>query len=131
MLDTAVVADDTTMVNFLLTPEEVAPPEAIDDLKVTLSIADLVLQWSAVTTDTSGAPLVVDLYRIYRDTLPGFEPGSPVDSTASLSYVDTTEVVGDTGTQHYYMVMAVAGGQESEPSNRVGEFDKGVSNGTK
>jgi len=131
VLDTAVVADDTTMVNFLLTPEEVAPPETIDDLTVTLSKTDLVLQWSAVTNDTSGAPLVVDLYRIYRDTLPDFVPGSPLDSTASLIYVDNTGVVGDTGTHYYYVVMAVAGGQEAEPSNRVGEFDKELSNGAK
>jgi hypothetical protein len=131
VLDAAVVADDTTIVNFLLMPEEVAPPEAIDDLTVTLSKTDLVLQWSAVTTDTSGAPLVVDLYRIYRGALPDFVPGSPVDSSASVLYTDTTGVVGDTGTHYFYVVTAVGGGQESESSNRVGEFDKELSNGAK
>jgi hypothetical protein len=126
-----VVVDDTTIADFLLTPIEVAPPEAIDNLTATLSKLDLVLQWSAVTADTSGAPLVVDLYRVYRDTLPDFVPSAPLDSTTGLIYVDNSGVVGDTGKHYYYVVTAVAGGEESEQSNKVGEFDKATINGVK
>jgi fibronectin type 3 domain-containing protein len=110
-------------VDFLLTLIVVAPPEAVDDLTATLSKTDIVLQWTAVTTDTSGGPLAVDLYRVYRDTLPDFTPGAPLDSTTGLMFTDDTGVVGDTGTNYYYVVTAVAGGEESAPSNEVGEFD--------
>lgn len=126
-----VIADDTTAVDFLLTPIEVAPPEAIDDLTIRLSKTDLVLKWSAVTSDTSGNPIVVDLYLVYRDTMPDFLQGSPLDSTAGLLYTDTTGVVGNTGTHYFYVVMAVAGGQQSDRSNKVGEFDKSLEDGSK
>jgi len=127
-----VIADDTTAVDFLLNPIEVAPPEAVDDLAIALSKTDLVLQWSAVTTDTSGNPLVVDLYRLYRDTVAYFTAGlTPLDSTVDLSYTDSTGVVGDIGTQHYYIVTAVSGGNESESSNMVGEFDRSLEDGSK
>ncbi len=128
VLDTAVVADDTTVVNFLLAPEEVAPPEAIDDLTVTLSVADLVLQWTAVTTDTSGSPLAIDFYRIYRDTVSDFVTATLLDSTVELFYVDDTGVVGNTGIHHFYVVTAAASGQESEYSNKVGEFNRSLGN---
>jgi hypothetical protein len=121
-----VIADDTTTVNFLLTPIVVAPPEAVDDLTATLSLTDIVLQWSAVTVDTSGAPLVVDIYRVYRDTLPDFTPGAPIDSTVGVLFVDDTGVVGDTEKHYYYLVTAVAGGEESAPSTEVGEFDRSL-----
>jgi hypothetical protein len=118
-----VVADDTTTVDFLLTPIVVAPPEAVDDLTAMLSKTDIILQWSAVTTDTGGAPLVVDLYRVFRDTVPGFTPGTPLDSTTGPMFTDDTGVVGNTGVNYYYVVTAVTGGEESVPSNEVGEFD--------
>jgi len=58
----------------------------------------------------------------------GFEPGSaPFDSTLDTSYVDTSGVVGETGTQYFYAVTAVDGGRESVPSEQVGEFDREVS----
>jgi hypothetical protein len=104
----------------------VAPPEAVDDLTATLSETDIVLQWSAVTTDTSGAPLVVDLYRVYRDTVPDFTPGTPLDSTAGLMFTDNTGVVGDTGKHYYYVIVAVHEGDTSAPSNTVGEHDRGL-----
>ena len=104
------------------------PPAGIGDLTVSVAAEDLVLMWPPVTVDTSGAPLAVDLYRIYRDTVAGFEPGSaPFDSTLDTSYVDTSGVVGETGTQYFYAVTAVDGGRESVPSEQVGEFDREVS----
>jgi hypothetical protein len=102
-------------------------PVPVSDLTVTLSGEDLRLEWSAVTTDGFGGPIVVDRYRIYRDTSAYFEPGSePFDSTVALFFVDDTEVVGDTLTHYYYAVTAVSGDKESEFSNLVGEFDRGL-----
>jgi hypothetical protein len=101
----------------------IAPPEAIDDLTATLSQTDIVLRWSAVTIDTSGTPLTVEGYIVYRDTVPEFTPGTPLDSTAGLMYTDDTGVVGDTGTNYYYLIKASAAGEVSAPSNTVGEFD--------
>jgi hypothetical protein len=89
------------------------------------------LEWSAVTTDTSGNPLVVDLYRVYRDIAAYFEPGSePFDSTVALFYLDSSGAVGDTLTQYYYVVTAVASDKESEFSRIVGESDKALRNQT-
>ncbi len=118
-----VVADDTTTTDFLLIPIIVHPPAAIDDLTAALAKTDLVLQWSAVTTDTSGAPIVVDGYLVYRDTVPDVVIGTALSSTTDLIFVDDTGVVGDTGTQYYYVVIATHEGDTSVPSNTVGEFD--------
>ena len=105
------------------------PPTAITDLTIILAMEDLLLEWSAVTTDTSGNPLVVDRYRVYRDIEAYFEPGSePFDSTVALFYLDSSGAVGDTSTHYYYSVTAVASGKESEFSARVGEFDSGLIN---
>ena len=105
-------------------------PVPVSNLTVTLSGEDLRLEWSAVTTDGFGGPIVVDRYHIYRDTIAYFEPGSePFDSTVALFYMDGSGVVGDTGRNYYYAVTAVAGGKESELSNMVGEFDRGLITG--
>ena len=102
---------------------DIAPPAAIDDLTAALAKTDLVLQWSAVTTDTSGAPIAVDGYLVYRDTVPDVVIGTALSSTTDLVFVDDTGVVGDTGTQYYYVVIATHEGDTSVPSNTVGEFD--------
>jgi len=110
----------------------VNPPAAVTDLVATLVVNDIHLSWTAVTTDTVGKPLVVDLYHIYRDTMAYFEPGSePFDSTAVTFYEDTSGVIGDVGVHHYYAVTAIAGGKESALSDQVGEFDRGLDSGTK
>lgn len=104
-------------------------PDAVANLTVTLLESDLVLQWSPVSTDTSGNPVEVDYYQVYRDTLSFFEPGSdPFTSTTDTFYVDDSGVVGDTGTHYYYAVTAVAGSKESDFSGTVGEFDTGLTN---
>jgi len=100
-------------------------PVPVTDLRIQLSGSDLRLEWSAVTTDGFGSPVVVDQYRIYRDTVAYFEPGSePFDSTAMLFYTDDTAGTGDTGTNYYYTVTAVASGKESGISDLCGEFDR-------
>lgn len=99
-------------------------PDGIDDLTVVLAGDDLLLQWSPVVVDTNGNPIEVDLYHIYRDTVPFFSPGpASFDSTTEAFYLDNTGVVGDTSTHHYYAVTAVASGKESELSGQIGEFE--------
>jgi len=104
-------------------------PLPVSDLGITLSGDDLRLTWSAVTSDGFGNSISVDRYRIYRDTVASFEPGSePFDSTVALFYVDDSGVVGEAGTQYYYCVTAISGGKESGNSNLVGEFDQRLTN---
>lgn len=106
-------------------------PAAVEDLKITLSGSDLYLDWSPVTKDKSGHPLLVDYYRVFRDTCRYCIPGAKVliDSTTELFYLDTScGKVGDTQNNCCYYVTAVAGGLESDPSNEVGEFDFYISN---
>ncbi|MCK4597475.1 hypothetical protein KAU04_05520, partial [bacterium] len=109
----------------------IAPiPERVADLTITLSEEDLILDWSPVAVDTSGNPLEVEYYQVYRDTLGFFGPGSdPFDTTTDTTFTDDTGVVGDSGTNYYYAVTAVAGDKESEYSGGVGEFDKVVISG--
>jgi agmatine/peptidylarginine deiminase len=102
-------------------------PVPVADLTATLSGDDLLLEWSAVTVDGYGNPIVVDQYYVYRDTAASFQPGSePFDSTVALFFSDDTGVTGDAGTNYYYAVTAVAGTKESTLSSLVGEFDREV-----
>jgi len=104
-------------------------PDGIDDLTIDLVENDLLLQWSPVVVDTNGNPIEVDLYHVYRDTVPFFSPSPPpFDSTAEAFYLDDTGTVGDTLTHYYYQVTAVAGEKESGFSQAVGEFDGHVTN---
>jgi len=99
-------------------------PSQVSGLTITLLEGDLVLEWLPVTEDTSGNPIVVDSYNIYRDTVAFFGPGSnPFDGAIYLSFTDTTGAVGDTLVQYYYAVTAVYHDQESDFSGIVGEFD--------
>ncbi|MCK4596606.1 lamin tail domain-containing protein [bacterium] len=97
----------------------------IADLTAALSDSSIVLIWSPAQGG-SGA----DHYVVYRDTIPGFEPG-PDDSLAETSdtiYTDNTPgITGDTGVNYFYAVKAVdAGGYKSAASNIAGEFDRSL-----
>jgi len=127
----AFVQDDATreVVQAVQGPVIGPIPEAVAELTVTLAGEDLLLRWSAVTVDTEGNLLPVDLYHVYRDTVPFFSPSPPpFDSTAEAFYLDDTGTVGDTLTHYYYQVTAVAGEKESGFSQAVGEFDGHVTN---
>jgi hypothetical protein len=80
------------------------------------SSSDVTLNWSAV----SG---VVE-YDIFRGTSPYFTPVDPaLDTIPGTSYPDSN-VLGDTGTNYYYVVQSVCEhGFSSGSSNRVGEYD--------
>jgi hypothetical protein len=105
-------------------------PDAVDNLISTKVEDDLLLEWSPVEVDTSGSPMVVDYYQVYRDTLGFFGPGSdPFTTTSDTFLVDDTGVIGDTLVNYYYQVTAVAGSKESELSAATGEFDHHLSPG--
>lgn len=114
-------------------PRSILPPEAIGDLEIALELDDLHLSWSPVSLDTAGYLKEVDHYTIYRTTDPYAAVGDPdsLGTANEISYVDQS-AAGDTLVQYFYVVKAVdCDGVKSAESNRVGEFDKGVSNGTK
>ncbi len=111
-------------------PVFVPAPEQVRNLTVTLNQDDLLLNWLPVEKDTTGVPLTVDSYRIYRDTVASFGPGSdPFTTTANTYYLDDSGVVGDPGVQYYYAVTAVAGGKESRHSAVAGAFDRYLATG--
>jgi hypothetical protein len=111
-------------------PVIVPAPDQVAGLTVTLAELDLALSWSPVATDTQGKPLAVEYYNVYRDTVSFFGPGSePLASTTDTFWVDVGGVVGDTVTQYYYWVTAVAGYKESECSSLAGEFDRDLITG--
>ncbi len=102
---------------------KINPPEVVENLRVTLAGGHLALTWSPVTADTSGNPISVEFYNIYRDTVPFFEPGSdPFDGVVGQVYIDLSGV-GNTAANCYYAVTAVYGSKESEYCGVVGEFD--------
>jgi len=109
-----------------------APPEVVVDLMATIHGDSVLLNWSAVTTDTSGEQTDIDHYVIYRGTKAYFAPTSSdsigYTDSSSLIFVDSgsggVDVVGDVNTHYYYVIKAVdIYGNYSEVSNRVGEYD--------
>jgi hypothetical protein len=109
------------------------PAIPIQDLRVSLEIDDLRLEWSPVSLDTAGHPKTADHYIIYRITDPVAAIGDPdsVGTTSAEEYLDQG-AAGDTGVQYFYVVRAVdVDGLKSADSNRVGEFDRLLENGMK
>ena len=118
------------MIQAIQEPLVKQPPAEVAGLTATLMADDLLLEWEPVTTDTEGAPMTIDHYQIYRDTLGFFGPGSdPFLTTADTFCVDTTGVVGDPDVHYYYAVTAVAGADESDVSGEAGEFDRYLDRG--
>jgi uncharacterized lipoprotein YddW (UPF0748 family) len=104
-----------------LEPE--APPAAVTDLTSATSAGDIVLSWSAVVQDTSGNPLTVDRYVIYRNDDPTVEPADSIGFTAGTVYADPG-AAGNAATNYYYVIRAASDDKgKSKASNRVGEFD--------
>jgi len=129
-LGTYVVADAIRLVySGPLEPE--APPAAVDDLTSVKSSGDIALSWSPVTQDTSGNPLTVDRYVVYRDDDPAAEPADSIGYSTGTAYTDPG-AAGSTGTNYYYIVRAASDTKgKSAPSNRVGEFDRALGNAGK
>lgn len=113
---------------YLFQSPDSIPPTRITDLTATLVDSCIALQWTAVSTDTTGKSDPVPFYFVYRDTIAGFFP-EPSDSIAvetTTVYLDCA-VVGDASVNYYYSVRAVDYGYNlSSASNQVGEFDKSL-----
>jgi hypothetical protein len=109
----------------------IVPPAAIADLAATLVEDVIHLSWSAVTVDEDDLPVTVDHYVIYRGEDPDFIPagGDSIGTAGGTAFVDTGAAVGDTATDHCYVVRAVSvTGMKSADSNRIGEFDRPLAN---
>jgi hypothetical protein len=96
------------------------PPTTPTDVALSRSAT---LSWSP-STDNIG----VDHYRIYQRTVPYFQTEGliPVATTTSTS-AQFPWVLGDPSVNHYFRVTARdVAGNESLPSDTVGEFDYGL-----
>ena len=103
-------------------------PSAIGDLTASLSVSDIVLQWSHAKDNVA-----IDHYVVYRGADPLFEPsaGDSIYGTKGASYLDPG-AAGDTLTNYFYVVKATDPSRNlAEDSNRVGEFDSQMISGIK
>jgi hypothetical protein len=122
---TAVVAD---AVRLVCLGADDTPPGAVQDLSATLAGQDVNLGWSAVTADTAGAKEGISHYVVYRSQDPDFgaQPSDSLARVAGTGYTDPG-AAGTPGANYYYVVRAVDyAGYKSEPSDTVGEFDRGL-----
>ena len=97
---------------------------AIRNLLTLLLQPHLHLKWEPIQGATH--------YRIYRHTDPLFlpSPGDSLAMTTAKSYVDSG-ATGDPAENYYYLVLAANELIVSPPSNRVGEFDRSMTNGAR
>jgi len=101
-------------------------PSAIGDLTATLSVSDIVLEWSHAADNVA-----IDHYVVYRATAPYFAPTSTDSITATKGtwYLDAG-AAGMVGTNYFYLVKAADPSRNlADDSNRVGEFDIDAGNG--
>ncbi len=106
-----------------------APPKPVTDLAVA-AVSDLaLLQWTAVSEDTSGNPEPSIRTFIHRNAEAHFEPreGTVIDWIFGESeYWDWESSMGDPGEHSFYRIVIMDNlGQSSVPSNTVGEFEFG------
>ena len=111
---------------------DTSPPESVTDLRTAVSDDNILLEWTASADAVS--------YNVYRDTEPDFTPDQTGGSnriatdvndedleTTGFQWTNTSDdvvLVGDTNSNYFYAITAVdAAGNESEPSNKAGEFD--------
>jgi hypothetical protein len=90
------------------------------------------LAWNQVTTGVDGSPEQGPIeYRIYCDEDPDFTPGpgNILKTLSDLSLEHTDGRIGDPAANLFYLVTVTDGSSnESAVSNRVGEFDRSLSN---
>lgn len=113
-----------------------AAPAAVTDLRAQRASNGLRLTW----THVGGS---VDHYEVWRSASPYFSPGAGGSAKispnipppaggpgAAMEFTDTSSHVGNPDVQDYYVVLVIgANGQASPVSNRVGEFDFGLTPG--
>jgi len=103
-----------------------AQPKAITDLAASISGANCLLNWTAVTQDINDQSINGVTYNVYRSINETyFTPGSAyASSLISPTYPDPdTTVFGDPNINAFYLVTANSAGGESDISNRVGVFN--------
>jgi hypothetical protein len=85
------------------------------------------LSWQQVTTGTDGSPETGPIqYNIYCDTTAWFTPapGNLLTTTQDLTYAHSDARIGNSSSNLFYLVTATDGsGNQSEISNRTGEYD--------
>jgi len=103
-------------------------PAAPENFEVIPAGGDAYLNWDPVITNASGQPMTVDGYVVFRSDDPAAPPSDSIAFTSLSSYLDTSSGVGDTGTNSYYLIRALAGSVKSAPSSHAGEFDHALTN---
>jgi hypothetical protein len=85
------------------------------------------LSWDQVTTGEDGSPETGPIqYNIYCDTTALFSPapGNLLTTIQDLTYAHSDARIGNSATNLFYLVTATDGsGNQSETSNRTGEYD--------
>jgi hypothetical protein len=85
------------------------------------------LAWQQVTAGEDGSPETGPIqYNIYCDTTAWFtpEPGNLLTTTQDLTYAHSDGRIGSSASNLFYLVTAADGsGNQSEASNRTGEYD--------
>ncbi len=84
-------------------------PDFIDDLRVSIAGADIVLDWTEVTTDLYGKPTTVVNYEIFRGTAPDYTVAGLTqiaDCTAPCASF-TDSLAATNGVPQHYRVRAV------------------------
>jgi hypothetical protein len=124
-------ADTTYGDTWIFTGADASPPEPIDDLSIVLDngsksfSGNMFLSWTKPYDDVG-----VSRYVVYRSTDPA-SMGDSLAGTTDSSYTDPG-TAGNIAENYFYVVKAVdAAGNKSAESNRVGEFDAVLTNGTK
>nr|MCU0230413.1 hypothetical protein [Acidobacteriota bacterium]MCU0254203.1 hypothetical protein [Acidobacteriota bacterium] len=96
---------------------DVTVPAQVAGLLAERAIADVTLNWSAVTTDALGNSETVSSYRVYRGLTPDFVPdrsggSNRIGSSVTTGFTDSGAGAG--APSYYYLVTAVDGaGNES------------------
>jgi hypothetical protein len=109
-------------------PDDV-PPKSINALSAEESEGTVLLSWPEVNQDSLGLPEEISHYVIYRNQDPYFTPDSTdsIAATQTSSYLDEDNGIGSAEHNFFYLVTAVdVAGNESQISNRVGEYDYAI-----
>ncbi|MCB1059533.1 MAG: hypothetical protein KDB65_04820 [Calditrichaeota bacterium] len=83
-----------------------ADPRAVEDLTIVRVGDDILLNWSPVTQDINGNPVIIDHYDIYRGTAGDGSDLTLFDSSTTSDFTDTGVLAGQ--PMHQYVVIAVS-----------------------
>jgi agmatine/peptidylarginine deiminase len=83
----------------------IGAPMPVEDLVISVSAPDVILNWSPVTEDVNGTPILVSQYDVYRSDEPFFTPGPStfVQSVGDTTFTDSG-VLGTSERQHYVVI---------------------------